>query len=94
MSFAGVYPYEFATSVEQLKNCKVLPPHSEFYSKVANCNISTEDYEHAQAVFETFQCTDMLCYTELYCRLDVILLAECFLSFRAEVYGEFGLDCW
>ena len=94
ISSSGVYPYEFATSVDQLKNAKELPPHAAFFSKVANTNISDADYAHANSVYKTFGCTDMLMYTELYCMLDVLLLAECFLSFREEVYNEFNLDCW
>lgn len=90
----GIYPYEYAVSVDQLRAAKTLPPHADFYSKVANANVTLEDYEHAQKVFQAFGCTDMLQYTELYCRLDTILLAECFISFRAEVYREFTLDCW
>jgi DNA polymerase type B, organellar and viral len=89
----GVYPYEFATSVEQLRACTRLPPHEDFYSKVANGNISDDEYRHAQTVWEMFQCNNMLDYTELYCKLDTLLLAECFLQFRNEVYSEFQLDC-
>ena len=89
----GVYCYEFATSVEQLRSCKEIPPHENFYSMVSSSNVSKEDYEHAKTVFSAFGCQDMLNYTELYCRLDVLLLAECVLSFREDVYQEFGLDC-
>jgi len=35
----------------------------------------------------------MMLFRELYCRLDVLLLAECVLSFREEIYAEFTLDC-
>jgi hypothetical protein len=59
----GQYPYEWATSVEQLKNATELPPHEEFFSKVANSNISERDYAHAKKVFDTFQCQNMLEYT-------------------------------
>jgi predicted RNA-binding Zn-ribbon protein involved in translation (DUF1610 family) len=59
----GVYPYEFATSVDQLRAAKELPPHTAFHSKVSNGNISEADYKHAQTVYEEFGCTDMLHYT-------------------------------
>ena len=35
----------------------------------------------------------MLDYTELYCLLDVFLLAEVMMSFRKEILKEAGLDC-
>jgi DNA polymerase type B, organellar and viral len=89
----GVYPYEFAQSVEQLRAATRLPPIEKFFSKVANTGVSPEDYRHAQEVYRKFSCENMLDYCELYCQLDVVLLAECLLSFRAEVEREFGLDC-
>jgi hypothetical protein len=89
----GVYPYEFATSVEQLRAARQLPPREAFFSKVANAGVGDDDYVHATSVFTLFGCRNMLDYCELYCRLDVLLLAECFLSFRAEVLQELDLDC-
>jgi hypothetical protein len=59
----GVYPYEFAKSVQQLRDAKSLPEHANFYSSVANGNITAAEYGHAQRVYETFGCTDMLHYT-------------------------------
>jgi hypothetical protein len=80
--------------VEQLAAAKTLPPREAFHTKVANEGISEANYSHAQTVFSTFGCKNMLAYCELYCGLDVILLAECFTSFRNEVLEEVGLDCW
>jgi hypothetical protein len=90
----GVYPYDFATSVQQLKSAPSLPPIEKFFSKISNANISMENYSHAARVFEEFKCANMLDYCELYCKLDTLLLAECFISFREEVQTEFELDCW
>ena len=59
---------------------------------MANSGVTESEYAHAQAVFREFGCKNMLDFCELYCKSDVLLLAECFLSFRNEVIQEFELD--
>lgn len=89
----GVFPYEFATSISKLKN-SALPNREAFFSKVRNSHISEDEYKHAQEVYKTFRCQNMLEYMELYEQLDVILLAESFMNFREMVQREWRLDCW
>jgi hypothetical protein len=93
LRIVGIYPYEAAISTKQLMAQKELPPMDAFFSKVSNSNVTLEEYEHAQNVYKVFACANLLAYTELYCRLDTILLACVFLSFRGEVLDEFELDC-
>jgi hypothetical protein len=88
----GIFCYEYVSDVDQMRETSELPPHAEFYSRLNNGNVSDEEYRHAQTVFTHFKCSNLLQYCELYCELDVLLLAECFLSFRREVMDEFGLD--
>ena len=88
----GVYPYEYMTGVQRL-NEQSLPPKEEFASLlgaglvsdletiIAPSHISDEDYRHAQKVFEAFCCENLADYTELYCKSDVLLLADVFESF-------------
>ena len=45
----GVYPYDYVTSIKQLKETK-LPPKEAFYSKLLDEEISDEDYQHAHNV--------------------------------------------
>lgn len=90
----GIYPYEFATSLKLLKKTKQIPEQKQFFSKLNNTGVSDEDYKHAQIVFKTFKCDNMLEYTELYCQVDTSLLAEVMESFRDEVFDECNLDCW
>lgn len=77
-----------------LQDTKSLPPIEEFYSTLTNKSISQDDYRHAQTVYATSKCENMLEYTELYCKSDCALLAEVFLEFREEIMREFKLDCW
>jgi hypothetical protein len=90
----GIFCYEWATSVEKLKTAKALPAKSKFYSSLTNVDITQTEYEHAQKVFNEFDCKTMLEYMELYCLLDVFLLAEAVFAFRDEIYAEMKLDCW
>jgi hypothetical protein len=89
----GVYPYEFATSLEILQNTTSIPPQTNFYSSIKNESVSSDDYKHATLVFSKFKCKNMLEYTNLYCQLDTFLLAEAFIAFRTEIFNEIGLDC-
>lgn len=86
--------YEYCRGVEQMRAARFLPNKSEFYSKLSGKEISDADYEHAQTVYSSFECKNLLEYAELYCKLDTLLLAECFIRFREDVLMEMRLDCW
>ena len=88
----GVFPYEYVTSPSVL-NDKSLPRKKDFYSKLTNCDISEQDYTHAQTVFDVFNCANLKEYCELYCATDVGLLAEIIIQFRKTISDLFGLDC-
>ena len=87
----GVYPYEYMDSWERFEETK-LPPKEAFYSKLSDGNISDSDYEQAQRVWETFGCQTLGNYTDLYCRADVLLLADVFENFRKTSQKQYKLD--
>ena len=89
----GVYPYEYATSIKKLKKTKKIPAKEHFFSSLRNSNISDEDYEHSKKVFKIMGCANLVDYTNIYCNLDVGILAEVFIQFRKLVKKNFGLDC-
>ena len=87
----GVYPYEYVDSWERFEETQ-LPPKEDFYSKLTGANISDSDYKHAQRVWETFGCQTLGNYADLYCRTDVLLLADVFENFRKTSQKQYGLD--
>ena len=87
----GVYPYEHFSSYKSLKVSE-FPPKEAFYSRLNEANISSEDHKHGKDVFKFFRCKTMEDYMNLYCALDVILLAEIFIKYREMVIHHFGLD--
>ena len=87
----GVYPYEYMDTWDRFTEPK-LPPKEVFYSKLSDAHISDEDYAHAQKVWETFGCKTLGDYSDLYCRIDVLLLADVFETFRRTCQEQYGLD--
>ena len=89
----GVYPYEYMDSWERFADTQ-LPPKASFYSKLTGEHgiISDEDYAHAQKVWETFDSRNMGDYCDLYCRTEVLLLADVFETFRKTCMGQYSLD--
>ena len=85
----GVYPYEYMDNWDCFAETK-LPPKEAFYSKLSDAHISDEDYAHAQKVWEAFGCETLGEY--LYCRTDVLLLADVFEMFRKTSLHQYGLD--
>jgi hypothetical protein len=69
------------------------PPMADFYSELNGCGISQQEYDHGRKVYESFHLANMLEYTILYNRLDVILLCEVMNAFHHFAYENFGLDC-
>ena len=80
----GVYPYEYVNSLEKFKETK-LPPIEKFYSQLNDENISQEDYDHAQNVFETLNCKSLRDYHDLYLKTDVLLLADVFENLKKKI---------
>ena len=87
----GVYPYEYVDSLDKLAETQ-LPPKEAFYSRLSGDNISDEDYEHAQKVWEAFDCKILKDYHDLYLKSDVILLADVFETFRDLCMTNYELD--
>ena len=85
----GVYPYEHMTDTSKFRETK-LPLKKAFKSylgsgtvegEIQPSEISDQDYQQAQVVFKTFGCKNLADCTELYCKSDVLLLADVFESF-------------
>ena len=96
----GVYPYEYMDTWDRFTEPKLpLPRHPPprrpkevFYSKLTDAHISDEDYAHAQKVWETFGCKTLGDYSDLYCRTNVLLLADVFETLRRTCQEQYGLE--
>lgn len=90
----GVYPYEWMDSLDKM-NAESLPPPSGFYSRLTGESITTDDYEHAKQVWNTFNMKTFRDYHNLYNKSDVLLLADVFENFRKVCKKNYELDpCW
>ena len=87
----GVYPYEYMTDMNKFNENK-LPPKKDFKSTLKIEEISDEEYEHAQNVFNHFEMKDLLDYTNLYVTTDVLILADIFEQFRDSCIRHYELD--
>ena len=80
----SVYPYEYMDSCEKFKETK-LPSRNAFYSKVNMKNITDQDCEHAQQVWNrktpAFESVTLGDYYDVYLATDVLLLANVFETF-------------
>ena len=87
----GVYPYDYVTSINKLRETK-LPSKEDFYSKLYDEEISDEDFQHANNVWNTFNCQTLQDYHDLYLKSDVLLLADVFENFRKTCLKHYKLD--
>lgn len=87
----GVYPYDYIRSEEQLNEIS-LPPIEHFYNQLNETNISQEEYEFAQTVWNAFDVKTLQEYTEIYLKTDVLLLSDIFQNFRTTIMSSYHLD--
>ena len=73
-------------------NVQSLPPNEDFYSILTDEHITSENYEHAQKVWDTFNLKSMGEYHDLYLKSDVLLLADVFEKFRSTCLQYYQLD--
>ena len=55
-------------------------------------DISDEDYLHAKNVWDSFGCTSIGDYHDLYNKTDVLLWADVFETFRKTCLAQYKLD--
>ena len=87
----GIYPYDYFDNTKKYNEQK-LPDKKEFFNKINNKDISDEDYNHAQTVFEKFNCKNLLDYSILYLKTDLCHLSDVFQKFSDFAYETYELD--
>ncbi|XP_026815430.1 uncharacterized protein LOC113555237 isoform X2 [Rhopalosiphum maidis] len=87
----GVYPYDYTDSWNKLKETN-LPKKSDFYSELTELDIDDYEYEHAKTVWNHFKCKNLGEYSDLYLKIDVLLLADVFENFRDMCISTYNLD--
>ena len=68
----GIYPYEYMDSFARFEE-RQLPNKNAFYSSLTGKHISDEEYERAQKVWHEFHIQNLLEYTLIYLKTDVML---------------------
>jgi hypothetical protein len=87
----GVFPYSYLDSFNKL-NSSQYPKYKDFYDNLKDRNIDIEDYERGNKLWKHFNCKTFKDYMELYLTCDVLILADCFESFRNLSLEHYGLD--
>ncbi|XP_035208985.1 uncharacterized protein LOC118183516 [Stegodyphus dumicola] len=88
----GIYPYDYIQSFEMFEET-ALPPPAAFHNSLTDEEISASDYEHAQAVWNSFNIRTMGEYHDLYVKSDVLQLADVFENFRKLCLQFYEIDC-
>jgi hypothetical protein len=87
----GIYPYELPQNVTELFNCTEFPNRRAFSSRLRGKGISVLEHMRAQFMWNLWKCKHLARYSDLYCQLDVVLLADVMEFFRKTCLAE-GCD--
>jgi len=87
----GVYPYEYTDGWNKLEETN-LPKKEDFFSTLTEEHINDDDYKFAIAVWNNFNCHTLGEYSDLYLKIDVLLLADVFENFRDLCLTTYNLD--
>jgi hypothetical protein len=91
VSRKGLYTYEYTDAWCKLDDTR-LPARADFYSTLNEEGAKKEDYEHAMKAWDHFQCRTLGDYSDLYLKIDVLLLADVFENFRDLCMNTYNLD--
>jgi hypothetical protein len=87
----GVFPYSYLDSFDKLESTEYLN-YDSFYDNLKDKNIELKEYERGKKLLDYFNCKSFKEYMELYLTCDVLILADCFESFRDLSLKHYGLD--
>ena len=91
LSRKGIYPYDYMNGIKKFSEEK-LPPKEELFSKLNDCGVSDEDFDHAKRIWKEFEVKNLGEYHDLYLKSDVLLLADVFEEFRNVCLENYSLD--
>jgi hypothetical protein len=87
----GVFPYEYTDRWDRLAETS-LPERSEFFSTLTEEHVAIAEHKHAIRVWDHFDCRTLGDYSDLYLKIDVLLLADVFENFRDICMQTYNLD--
>lgn len=87
----GIYPYEYVDSLSRLQE-EALPEKEKFYSTLTQKEVTEEEYQKAQKVWDLFGCKTLRDYHNLYLQIDVLILADVFEKFRGFFVSHHNID--
>lgn len=87
----GIYPYEYVNTWSRFEE-EALPEKEAFFNTMTNKHISQQNYSQACAIWNKFNCKNLGEYSDLYLKIDVLLLADIFENFRLVCYETYNLD--
>jgi hypothetical protein len=73
----GIFPYDYVDSMSKYEET-IPPPEGEFYNKLKLEPISQQEYKQFQRVWNSIESPTLGKYSDLYLKLDVLILAEVF----------------
>ncbi|KAL4100902.1 hypothetical protein QTP88_020927 [Uroleucon formosanum] len=87
----GLFPYDFTDDWSKLEQT-TLPIIEDFYSILTKEHIKDTEYQFAKDVWSHFNCRMLGEYSDLYLKIDVLLLADVFDNFRDLCLNTYNLD--
>ena len=87
----GVYPYDYMNAFDKFSD-EQLPSKEQFYSRLAEEDITNDDYNKAKQIWKHFDIQNMGEYHDLNLKTDVLLLTDVFENFRDMCLSYYGLD--
>ena len=89
----GVFRYDYMDKDRENKlKEKQLPNIKYFHSCLNNTKCSVDDHNYVTEIYNYFDFKEIEVYNDLYVKIDVLLLAEVYASYRKKSYTSFGLD--
>ena len=85
--------YEYMTHLICLKEER-LPPCEAFYNSLQQRELSPEEYQHTQSVWQMTSCRTLGVYVKLYYEIDVGLLADVFMKYGLDVSHYVSLSTY
>ena len=87
----GAYPYTYMDSIKKFEE-RSLPPSEVFYNDMTEEPIDENVYQNTLKVWESFKVQNMGQWQDLYCLLDVALLASVIERTRKILYNKYELE--